>query len=444
MALLRAVRCYLVRPALCLTALCVIRAGTALAQVAPAPGGPEEPRIAIDLGTLTLEGDHYTARLAGGGSARLSLVPALQEGAHRILDDNAVPFGAAVVVSIPDGKVLALAGRAAGAPRLGPADLALKAWAPAASIFKVVSAAALLGKGLTPESQTCFHGGLRGVEREHLRDDPKLDSQCESLALSVGRSQNAVLAKLAVQHLDVASLTRTARDFGFGTRIPFVADVEPSMIDLPADELEFGRAAAGFYHSTLSPLHGALIAATIANGGLMPRPLLVEAATGKDGKPRAIPARRARRVLDEAQAAQVAVMLEATVRAGTGKSAFHDSRGRAFLPFPIAGKTGSLNYRGRLGDPPLPADDGKTDYLQYSWFVGYAPADRPEIAFATLVGNPAKWRIKGTYLARRLVEIWHSGKQVAERGATEKKTARAAAHALPSAAADETTELAQR
>ena len=55
-----------------------------------------------------------------------------------------IPYAGAVVVSIPDGRVLAMVGRSAAEPRLGPAELALHAWAPSASVFKVVSATALV------------------------------------------------------------------------------------------------------------------------------------------------------------------------------------------------------------------------------------------------------------------------------------------------------------
>jgi penicillin-binding protein A len=373
----------------------------------PASVLAQTAKLRVDLRTLIPGESEYSAKLEGGGKAVLTINPALQALADKTLDENEVPFGAAVMVSIPDGKVLVLSGRSARNNKLGPAELAVSAWAPAASIFKLVSAAALISVGgVTPQTEACFAGGLHGIGPEHLRDNPKLDKQCESLALAVGRSQNAVLAKLSSRHLDSARMGRIARDFGFGFQIPFVAEFQASQVDLPGDPLEFARMSAGFFHSTLSPLHGALIAAAIGNGGLMPRPLLVESVSGKNADPNAIPARRSRRVVDEKVASDVGAMMEGTVRIGTARSGFYDSRGRAFLPFAVAGKTGSLNFRGRDGDPALPPPGAPDNYLQYSWFVGYAPYDKPQIAFATLVGNPVKWRIKATYLARRMLEGW--------------------------------------
>jgi cell division protein FtsI/penicillin-binding protein 2 len=97
-------------------------------------------------------------------------------------------------------------------------------------------------------------------------------------------------------------------------------------------------------------------------------------------------------------------MMVLTTTMGTARRGFHDHRGMRYLPVEVAGKTGSLSYRGQPGDPPLPAAlPPPGGYLGYSWFVGYAPADRPRIAFAVVVGNPAAWRIKATFVARRMV-----------------------------------------
>jgi peptidoglycan glycosyltransferase len=378
-----------------------------LGFVGPRAAHGQSPDLRVNLGAMKAGKEGYTAPLAAGGSARLTLVPDLQEAAEKHLAENKIPYGAVVMISIPDGRILALAGRSELDPRMGPVDLALKAWAPAASVFKIVPAAALVtAGGIGPDTKACFSGGLHGIDPEDLRDNPRLDKQCESLKVAVGRSQNLVLAKLALKHLSRSSLGRTARSFGFGYRIPFVADLDASAVEMPSDDLEFARAAAGFYHSSMSPLHGALIAATVANDGLMPSPVLVARATDKSGKPQPIPRRPARKVLEAKIAHMLGAMMETTVTMGTARTAFRDRRGRKFLPFPVAGKTGSLNYRGHRGDPPKPPAGLVSNYLQYNWFVGYAPYGKPKVAFAAIVANPAKWRIKATYLARRMLEAW--------------------------------------
>ena len=72
------------------------------------------------------------------------------------------------------------------------------------------------------------------------------------------------------------------------------------------------------------------------------------------------------------------------------------------LSVAVAGKTGTLS---------AVTDKG---FLRYSWFIGYAPADHPQIAFAVVLGKGASKRIKATYLGRRLVEEYLIGARAQE------------------------------
>jgi peptidoglycan glycosyltransferase len=83
--------------------------------------------------------------------------------------------------------------------------------------------------------------------------------------------------------------------------------------------------------------------------------------------------------------------MELTTRIGTARATFNDKKGHRLLPVDVAGKTGTLGAETDRG------------YVGYSWFVGYAPAEHPTIAFAVTLGNRSAWRIKATYVARRIV-----------------------------------------
>ncbi len=372
----------------------------AVFSTSPAWGDPQ-----VALETVTKRGRHYIAALEGGGIAELTLSPSLQPAVEQLLAGTEAPFAAAVAISIPDGRVLAMAGRSTLDPSIGAAELALRAWAPAASVFKVVAAAALVQEaGLSAGSRACYHGGISAVLADNLVDIPRLDRRCDTLAYAVGKSQNAIIAKLASRHLRPEALRRVAGRFGFGEALPFEAPLEVSEVDVPDDRLEFARAAAGFWHSSLSPMHGALLAAAVANAGQMPSPRLIETAIGVDGMAITIPRRPARRVVDARAALVVSRMMALTTRMGTAKGSFHDRRGHAFLPIDVAGKTGTLSYRGSPGDPQPPAailPDG--GYLGYSWFVGFAPAQKPRVAFAVVLGNQAGRRLRAALVARHLV-----------------------------------------
>ena len=254
---------------------------------------------------------------------------------------------------------------------------------------KVVTAAALVDAGVGPDARVCFHGGARRLRLTDLVDSDR-DRQCDTLAGAVGLSINAIIAKLAVRHLDQATVERYASAFGFGHAIPFDLPTRASPSEVPSDQsdrLEFARTSAGFWHMHLSPLHGGVIAATLANDGLMMRPSLVDRVV-VDGDPLLeTEPEEIRRVISRRTARTVARMMERTCQDGTARSAFFDRRGRPFLPrIRVAGKTGTLA--------------GTDPYRGYTWWIGFAPADRPRLAVAALVVNTPRWRIKASYLAR--------------------------------------------
>jgi penicillin-binding protein A len=382
-------------------------------------------RPSVMLETLSLQGAHFVADLEGGGLAQLTLNPVLQKAVDDALSSHHLPFAAAAVISIPDGKVLALSGYSKADPSLDAAALALRPWAPAASVFKVVAASALLQEGhVDPDTRICYHGGVSSVLRDNLIDMPSIDRSCATLGYGIGKSQNAIIAKLASRNLRPEQLERVATAFGFGEEIEFDAPVEPSEIDVPRDPLEFARTAAGFWHSSLSALHGALLAATIANRGEMPAPRLIARAVDAKGNPLELQPRPSHRVLDPTIAAQVGRMMQLTTSMGTARRSFRDRKGNPTLPVEVAGKTGTLFYRGRPSDPALPGGASLPvgEQLGYSWFVGYAPADKPTIAFAILLGNPAAWQLRAHVVARHVVAeylaaqtVHHPGRLLARR-----------------------------
>jgi cell division protein FtsI/penicillin-binding protein 2 len=170
---------------------------------------------------------------------------------------------------------------------------------------------------------------------------------------------------------------------------------------MPNDPLEFARASAGFWHTSLSPLAAALLAQTVANGGVALEPRIVRAVY--DGKEKIWEDDRdpsvLRRAVKPETAAQVTEMMLQTVANGSAYKSFHDRRGRPFLPgISVAGKTGTLTRH-------------KANRL-YTWFIGFAPADKPEVAIASLVVNTPTWRIKGPELARNVLRAYFSTKGV--------------------------------
>lgn len=369
----------------------------------------------IEPTALDGRGVYVARRSEGQAPLPLTIDARVQRAAGDALVRQNAPLGSVVVLGVEDGRVLAIEGRRQAAPAVWAPELALGAWAPAASIFKIVTAAALVEQGVTPETRVCYHGGLRSVEATNLVSMPRLDTECQTLAFGLAKSQNAILARLAHDHLyghlddppmRGGGLEQTARALGFGTALPFELPTHASQVSLPADPLPFAQVAAGFWQTSLSPLHGAYLAAIIARRGLDLPVHLVAQEPGDRGSPD-----RAAHVLDEHTADAVGAMMVGTTRYGTARHGFRDRRGRPYLgDIEVAGKTGSLSGWQRIDDPeatasPTPAHPDDR-LLAYSWFVGYAPADHPTVAIAVLLANEQPWRRRAHELAREVLSAY--------------------------------------
>lgn len=361
---------------------------------------PEQPvdwRAELVLLAPESDAGRLVQPLSDGGRAELTLEPSLQRAAEHLLADADPIQGSAVVLSVQDGRVLALAGFRRAAPERDDVRLALAPWAPAASVFKLVTATALLERGVEPDTRVCYHAGVHSVELSNLRSNPRLDGACNTFAYGLAKSQNAIIARLAYDHLDAAALERAAHALGFGVPLPVPLPVVPSAARVPDGGLPFARVAAGFWQTTLSPLHGAWLAATLARGGVTPPLRLVDRFVDRAGDTLRPQPAAERRVVPEPVARAVAQMMVGTTEYGTARLGFHDRRThRPLLPgIAVAGKTGSLDRR----DP----------YLSYSWFVGFAPAERPEVAIAVLLGNGAQWHVKAHQVAGEVLADYFGG-----------------------------------
>lgn len=366
-------------------------------QTAADSGIDPPPLTDIALAHMDDRREIVTAPAHGTRTAELTVDPVFQRAAESILRTGNVFEGAIVMTDVKTGKVLTWASYNRGRPR----DLVVEATAPSASIFKVVTGSALVEAGVPLNQKHCYpHGGEHGITERMLEPDDKRDKNCATLGMAMGRSLNVVFARLAKQHLDQDKLANVAGRLGYGLDIPFDVPIEPSKLELPDDEVEFARSAAGFWHTYLSPFQAANLALTIANGGEMIRSHVVARVIDGDGNEiyKAPETRQVfKRVLDEKTAWAVTRMMEQTVQNGTSFRTFHDRAGRPFLPdIPVAGKTGTLAT--------------KTPETLVTWWVGFAPADKPEVALSVLVLNRGPWHIKGTHAASDMLRVYFADK----------------------------------
>jgi cell division protein FtsI/penicillin-binding protein 2 len=352
------------------------------------------PFTGLDLTRLTTSKTEVVAALPNGRVAHLTLDATLQKAAVATLKQHKLPEGVIVMMDPDTGAILAYASHS-GRVR----DLAVEAIAPSASVFKLVTAAALVDKGATAQTRECFaRSAEQRVLASDLEVDPLRDKWCMSLATAMGKSENAVFARLAHEKLDRPSLESAAHALGWGEALQFDVPVQPSKLDVPDDALGFARTAAGFWNTTLSPLHAAAVSATIARGGVAVRPHIVARITTETGQvdyeaPREPESHRA---LGEGAAQALTTMMEHTVSEGTSYRAFHDAHRTPFVPATVAGKTGTLSD----------SEDHHQAHL-YTWFTGFAPSHaKPgerRVAIAVLVVNNPHWRVKANVVAREML-----------------------------------------
>jgi cell division protein FtsI/penicillin-binding protein 2 len=332
--------------------------------------------------------------LTGGRRAVFSFEPSWQQAITAWVGQLQIPRAAVVLLDTDTGRVRAYVSAAEpGAP-----DLLRDATPPAASVFKIVTSSALLGHGITDQTVTCYSGGFHALYARDLLPNPRRDRECITLGEAFGRSINTVFARRAIERLNPAELLGAARQWGFGEAVPFDAAVAPGAVDAPQEPLEFARAAAGFWHSHLSPIHAAVIAQGIARGGELQRPYAVDAivdaqgAVLRSGGPRAW-----RRAVSPEIAAALGRMMAHSVAEGTAFHAFHDPAGRAFLPdVGVGGKTGTLT--------------AEQPYRAYTWFVGNAIGPGARVSFAVMVANGPVWRVRAATLARQVLQIVYRGR----------------------------------
>jgi peptidoglycan glycosyltransferase len=300
-----------------------------------------------------------------------------------------------VVMESSTGRILSMAERRgeAGDPLTKDKSSLVAARAPAASLMKIVTAAAAIEKtGIDPETEIAFRGGCRALHHQNWLRDPGLDRQKLTFAKAFGSSCNTVFSRLALYWTGLGTLRQYAERFMFNKPIPSDLKFDTSVALLPEQEtattLEVGEAGAGFGASKLSPVHAAMLSAAAGNNGVMMAPHIVDEAFDKAGKlvykakPKVIS-----QVYSPETAEKMLQLMHATVESGTSRKYFR-RRKSGVLGSEVGGKTGTLS-------------DAEARQTLYTWFSGSAPLfDEANVSIGTLVASPQNWVVRATKLAQ--------------------------------------------
>jgi peptidoglycan glycosyltransferase len=342
---------------------------------------------------LELRGGRYFRDVAGAdarvGSLRYTMDPDLSARVWRVLEQGRVALGHVLVMDVETGALHVFAST-------DPERFSAAGTYPAASLVKVVTAAALMEKAPVASRGTCrYQGSPYRLSRRKLTA-PKSGREAD-LKRALATSNNQCFARWAIHSIGAHPMLEAIGQFGL-LRVPAVGYPAGVATDPGADELALGKLGSGLDGLMITPLHAVQLAAALANGSRV-EPHWVDGAYGPDGQPLDIagPAPAAP-FLDPALTKRLRSMLIDTTRRGTARRAFRTRRGRPLLgEVTVAGKTGSLS-----GHDP----DGR-----YEWFAGVAPADDPRVAVATVaVQGPLYWMSASQLAAEVLKQVFcHSG-----------------------------------
>jgi len=356
------------------------------------------PRV---LSPLKLEFLPDTGRYTLAGSdpsltVETSLNMSLQRYASRLLKRSRTVQAAVVVLRPYDGRILVLADyESDGSNPHTDENLCLQAGFPAASLFKIVSAAAAIeAKSFTPDKILYFRGRKYTLYKSQLRQRKDRYTTRISLRHAFSRSVNPVFGKIGIYDLGGALMTQYATGFLFNESIPFDVPVARSYIEMPQDDFGLAEIASGFNKRTLiSPLHATLITAVVANDGIMMAPWLVDSIRDESGRAlyQAKPNQIATPV-KRSTAHNLQVLMGDTVISGTCRKSFRPlRRKKRFENIAMGAKTGTIN--------------DKLDQFKYDWLTAYAipPKKSEGICVTILAVHGEKLGIRAADLARHVI-----------------------------------------
>ena len=331
--------------------------------------------------------------------AKLTLKNSFQKFIKQTVERYHPDYASVVVMDPKTGKLLAVVDHIRSKKfRNDVGSLYNKATFPAASVFKVITAAAGIDTELvSPDDRMPFNGKGHTLYKSNLSNRIHKWTRWPSFKKAFARSYNPVFGKLGFK-IGGSTLQEYANRFKFNENLQLELPVEISRANIPQKGYELAEKASGYTKkTTLSPLQGAMIASTVINKGVMMAPFIFQGVSDSDGVIRYLPEiREIGHPISKDSAEKIAGMMNQTIVNGTSRGSFRGfSRDRILSHLYIGGKTGSLT-----GNEPR----GK-----YDWFVGFAQSKEDpsqSIAFSVMIINKNYWYVRSAQLARKFIRYF--------------------------------------
>ncbi|KRQ87109.1 Penicillin-binding protein A [Caloramator mitchellensis] len=321
----------------------------------------------------------------------------LQNKAYKLLGNDR---GAVVALNPLTGEILAMV----STPAYDPEDIdkefktykedvdanpllnrAIMGFYPPGSTFKIITAASALENLKTMDNQKFKCTGKLKIGNYVLSDFNNEVHGAIDLERAFEESCNFTFGTLGMQ-LGYNNLNKTAEKFLFNREIKtddFQIGKSQYQIEDKNSKALLAQSAIGQHGVATNPLHMALIAATVANNGVMMKPYVVKEIKDNFGVALKINSPdEIGRAIDVNIAEKIKKYMLEVVEEGTGK------RARVY----------GINVAGKTGTAEIPKT---TD--THSWFVGFAPAENPKIAFAVIVENGGTGGKRAAEIAREII-----------------------------------------
>jgi cell division protein FtsI (penicillin-binding protein 3) len=315
-----------------------------------------------------------------GEDIQLTLDPVIQRETERVLNgvgETFAPKGAtAIVVDPRSSQVLAMANW----PPVDPADLTDASnedllnkatgftYEPGSTFKAFTVASALEEKKVTPTTEFTLAPSIQVADRT-IEDAEARGTETMSVGTILAHSSNVGAVTIG-EKVGAEKFSKWIDRFGFGRPTGIQYPAEEQGIVLPLDEYSgstMGNLPIG-QGISVTPIQMVAGYTAIANGGILRRPQLVKRVGDE-----AVEEPQGRRVISPQVAAEIREMLEGVLAPGGTAS-------EVSVPgYTLAGKTGTAEV----------AENGEYSDTKYvASFIGFAPAQDPQLLAAVIVDEP--------------------------------------------------------
>ncbi len=337
-----------------------------------------------------------------GDSVVTTLNYELQETAYEALGDQK---GAVVAIEPSTGKILAMVSKPDYDPnkvtqewndliedsqdQSALLNRATQGLYPPGSTFKILTALEYMREHKDYKKYSYLCEGSTSIEGNAIRCYGGERHGTVNLKQSLAESCNCSFVNMGTQ-INLGRLHNLCERFMFNKKLPVAFEYNKSSFSLDKNSrtADMVQTVIGQGKTMITPLQNALISATIANGGEMMVPYLVDHTENDEGQAvRSYEPKSNGKIISASLSKKITKMMKSVVTDGTASSL-------SYLPFSVAGKTGTAEF--------------DSQGTSHAWFVGFAPADHPKIAVSIIVEGAGTGSQYAVPIAKKMFENYEN------------------------------------